>query len=268
LEQELAALRKLQKWGQQSQRITSALSVESGENTVEGSGEREEREGVVAKAEDIDERREPSEGQSGEVRNPFVPPELRVGFPSRAVNARLAKGSSLPATRASLFQLDSLGSSTSFWDAGEATEMGFQVPKALLCYQGPETKVTEAAAQAGLTVSSSAQTGEVEFLEASTQTESRVVGVRETKDALMQTKGIAPGSRWWEGIFVAIIMLSWAVSLLWSHKEDQKRWLAVNDESRTAPIGLRGRSLGPFPWLEKMRYNLIVSLQLNRGRLG
>jgi hypothetical protein len=263
LEEELAALTKLQKRVQQSQRVPSALSVESGENMVEGQGEREESEGVAVQAEDVDERREPSAGQSGGVRNPFIPAELRVGSASRAVNAQLAKGSS-PATRASEFQL---GSPTSFWDVGETTATGFQVPKALL-YQGAETKDAEVAVQAGLTAWSSAQTSEVEVLEASTWTEAQVVVVRETKDALVQTEGIAPGSRCWEGIFTVIIMLCWAAILLWSHKEDQKRWLAANDVSRTALIGLRGRSLGPFPWLEKLRYSLNASLQLTRGRLG
>ncbi|PGH09013.1 hypothetical protein AJ79_05808 [Helicocarpus griseus UAMH5409] len=124
---------------------------------------------------------------------------------------------------------------------------------------------------------STTQTRKPRVASASTQTRAR----GEVRDALVQTEAgastsqrdagaqtepvtVLQGSGLRRALKLALIMLVWAAIVTWGHKEDQKLWLDANDVSRTALIGLRERSLGPFPLIDQLRFNLIVWLDLDR----
>lgn len=117
----------------------------------------------------------------------------------------------------------------------------------------------------GIDVSTSTQTGKVDVLEASAQTDT-AASVREMRDVLVQTEPVTvlAGSGIRRGIRLALMMLAWAVIILWGHKEDQQLWLDANGVSRAALVGIRDTSLGPFPWFEQLRYDLVVWLQVDR----
>ncbi|EEQ34127.1 uncharacterized protein MCYG_06946 [Microsporum canis CBS 113480] len=127
-------------------------------------------------------------------------------------------------------------------------------------------------------VSASTQTVAVDVStsEASTQTaltgdvlslveaEARVAGVHqtvETKDALVQTGMLAevPGSgAWWRRLFLALLVLTWAVFVLWSSRGERYAWEVANDTSRTSVASIRSQYV--FPWslmTEKLSYSII-----------
>ncbi|OJD19172.1 hypothetical protein AJ78_00874 [Emergomyces pasteurianus Ep9510] len=118
----------------------------------------------------------------------------------------------------------------------------------------------------GFCSSTSIQTGNVDAFEASTETHI-AAGIPDMKGVLVQTEPPVTalrGSGVGRGFRLALIMLAWAVIILWGHKEDQQLWLEANGLSQVALVGIRDRSLGPFPWLERLRYDLIVWLQVDR----
>ncbi|KLJ05651.1 hypothetical protein EMPG_09361 [Blastomyces silverae] len=106
---------------------------------------------------------------------------------------------------------------------------------------------------------------EVKMLEASTQTD-KAAGAREMIDMLVQTEPVTvtQGSELARSLRLALIMFAWAAIILWGHKEDQRLWLDANGVSRAALVGMRDRSLGPFLWIEQLRYELVVWLQVDR----
>ncbi|KAL2364995.1 hypothetical protein RJZ56_002044 [Blastomyces dermatitidis] len=110
-----------------------------------------------------------------------------------------------------------------------------------------------------------AKVHEVKMVEASTQTDI-AAGVCETKDVLVQTEPVTvtQGSELARSLRLALIMFAWAAIILWGHKEDQRLWLDANGVSRAGLVGMRDRSLGPFLWIEQLRYELIVCLQVDR----
>ncbi|KKZ68536.1 hypothetical protein EMCG_05822 [[Emmonsia] crescens] len=117
----------------------------------------------------------------------------------------------------------------------------------------------------GIDISASTQTGKVDVLEASAQTDT-AASVREMRDVLVQTEPVTvlAGSGLRRGIRLALMMLAWAVVILWGYKEDQQLWLDANGVSRAALVGIRDTSLGPFPWFEQLRFDLVVWLQVDR----
>ncbi|EGC44797.1 conserved hypothetical protein [Histoplasma capsulatum var. duboisii H88] len=128
-------------------------------------------------------------------------------------------------------------------------------------------KMLEAFSQTtvGIDFSTSPQTDTVALLEASTQTD-RNYGACEMTDALVQTEPVTvlQGSGLARGIRLALIMFAWAAIMLWGHKEDQRLWLDANRVSRASLVAIRDRSLGPFLWLEQLKFELILWLQVDR----
>ncbi|PGG98722.1 hypothetical protein GX51_06652 [Blastomyces parvus] len=106
---------------------------------------------------------------------------------------------------------------------------------------------------------------EVKMMESSTQTDI-AAGVCETIDVLVQTEPVTvtQGGELSQSLKLALIMLAWAVIMLWGHREDQRLWLDANGVSRAALVGMKDRSLGPFLWIEQLRYVLVVWLQVDR----
>ncbi|EDN06293.1 predicted protein [Histoplasma mississippiense (nom. inval.)] len=128
-------------------------------------------------------------------------------------------------------------------------------------------KMLEASSQTtvGIDFSTSTQTDTVALLEASTQTD-RNYGAWEMTDVLVQTEPVTAlqGSGLARGIRLALIMFAWATIMLWGHKEDQRLWLDANGVSRASLVAIRDRSLGPFLWLEQLKFELILWLQVDR----
>ncbi|EER39166.1 conserved hypothetical protein [Histoplasma capsulatum H143] len=125
-----------------------------------------------------------------------------------------------------------------------------------------ESEVFEASTQTmcELGVSRGSQTTQLGFSEGSSQTEADMT------DALVQTEPVTvlQGSGLARGIRLALIMFAWAAIMLWGHKEDQRLWLDANGVSRASLVAIRDRSLGPFLWLEQLKFELILWLQVDR----
>ncbi|OAX83556.1 hypothetical protein ACJ72_02086 [Emergomyces africanus] len=114
-------------------------------------------------------------------------------------------------------------------------------------------------------ISNSTQTRKVGVFEASTQTYI-ANGVCDMRDVQVQTDPVTVlrGSGVGQKIRLALIMLAWVVIIHWGHTKDQQLWLEANGLTHSAFVGIRDRSLGPFPWLEQLRYDLIIWLQIDR----
>ncbi|EEH33844.1 hypothetical protein PAAG_04893 [Paracoccidioides lutzii Pb01] len=104
---------------------------------------------------------------------------------------------------------------------------------------------------------------EVETLEVSAQAEAGITGMT---DASVQTEhvNISRRSGVRRGIIIVIMMIAWAVMILWSHKEEEQLWLDANDLSRSALIGIRDGTMGPYGWLERLEFDFTVWLQADR----
>ncbi|OJD23977.1 hypothetical protein ACJ73_04665 [Blastomyces percursus] len=166
-----------------------------------------------------------------------------------------------------------------------AVEM-FEAPAHTIAGAGAyELGMLEASTQTvcELGVSRGTHTYDLDALEASTQTEvgSKVhemkmwevstqtdiaTGVGGTKDVMVQTEPVTvtQGSELARSLRLVLIMFAWTAIILWGHTEDQRLWLDANGVSRAALVGMRDRSLGPFLWIEQLRYDLIAWLQVDR----
>ncbi|KAK2766121.1 hypothetical protein FQN54_007636 [Arachnomyces sp. PD_36] len=213
----------------------------------------------------------------GEEKNiDFQPPEVDRLSAVAAVRST-ATGKPNPDVSAFLCQL-SCPSQSTFWLDGVKTETGFKIPRALapvstdagtdVCTGSLDAGVQTDAA--GSTVSSCAQTVDLEVHEASVQTEDRTSGSsKDGEKAPVQTgESVAPPRAEWKGWSLIIMMLLGAMYFFWGHKDDRQLWIEANGVSRDALVELRDSTVGAIPWLQVVSYNLITWLQVDRVDLG
>ncbi|KAK2805522.1 hypothetical protein FQN50_006146 [Emmonsiellopsis sp. PD_5] len=107
---------------------------------------------------------------------------------------------------------------------------------------------------------------EVDEAEKSTTETKADARAPEVKDALVQTTEqviASPRSRLRRFLMIIFIIVVWVMIILWG-QDEESLWLEANDISRAAFVGTRDRTLGPFPWLETLRFDLIVWIQIDR----
>ncbi|KAK2774213.1 hypothetical protein FQN53_003723 [Emmonsiellopsis sp. PD_33] len=124
---------------------------------------------------------------------------------------------------------------------------------------------TSGAAHIGVNGRWSVQKGKAELAKPSIETKTDA-HASEVKDASVQATEqtiSSPQSRSRRFLMFLFIIVVWVMIILWG-QDEESLWLEANDISRAAFVGTRDRTLGPFPWLETLRFDLIVWMQIDR----
>lgn len=178
-----------------------------------------------------------------------------------------------PASSASLYGGGNTVSTSTQTDEVEVIETSTQTEEAVVSQleASTQTVCTEVVTASTQTVSVEVSTSEASAQTALTgdvlspaEVEVRVAGVCQkarTKDAQVQTAMVVevPGGRVASLRFLlALLLLAWAMIMLWSRYSEISAWEAANDTSRATVAGIRSQQV--FPWSlmsDKLSYSVV-----------
>ncbi|OAL69869.1 hypothetical protein A7D00_5908 [Trichophyton violaceum] len=186
---------------------------------------------------------------------------------------RRSRQPSPPASSASLYGGGNTVSTSTQTDEVEVIETFTQTEEAVVSQleASTQTVCTEVVTASTQTVSvevstseSSAQTALTGDVLSPAEVEVRVAGVCQkarTKDAQVQTAMVAEVPRGRVAslrFLLALLLLAWAMIMLWSRYSEISAWEAANDTSRATVAGIRSQQV--FPWSlmsDKLSYSVV-----------